>query len=64
MKIDKKKIIFFSVLSGNDDQYTQIKNNFIKQLNSLELDYKHKLFITDTENNIHTNTMTEIVDFR
>ena len=49
MKIDKKKIKFFSVLSGNDDQYTQIKNNFIKQLSSLELDYTHKLFITDTD---------------
>ena len=49
MKIRNSKIKFFSVVSGNDNRYQSIKDNFLKHLEILYLAEKHDLIITNTD---------------
>lgn len=42
------KIKFFSILSGKDKKYWDIKNNFQRHLQKIGLEKTHELIITDT----------------
>ena len=43
------KVKFFSIISGNDQKYSLIKDNFQKHLNNVELSDEHKLIKTSTD---------------
>ena len=42
------KFKFISVLSGNDNKYNDIKNNFLMHLDKIGLSDMHELIITNT----------------
>ena len=48
MNIQNSKLKFFSIISGNDDEYQPIKNNFEKHLNIIGLENEHELIVTNT----------------
>ena len=60
MNIQNSKLKFFSIISGNDDEYQPIKNNFEKHLNIIGLENEHELIVTNTNSGSWEETDFEL----